>query len=1003
MPVASRSSSRALAFVVALMTLFALVIPAIAGPLAEKANAQTPGPGNLEVTPETAQNVTGQTHVLTATITGSNVTHNATVQVDFEIDCTTGCADAGSSYVVTQTGPGPTSPIDTPTEGNQTAGTTDDTRTTPELSCTVTINNNPATNSDPNDGTGSCTVSYQRYDAGDDEIAAWIDTDGSNANDESDAAEQRCANTGEGCANNTGEGNEGPVDDTDVVSKNWASAGVTGVIIDCDDQSGNSNNNADVSETETNQPGETEAYTCRATGPDGPDQGNERDVLSGIRIDAEQEGANDPDNSTFATAGSVDYNDQCITDANGVCNFNLVPNEGEVGQARVCFFYDADGDTTYDPNGGEADGGDCDTEGVFDSENTTTWGAGGGDDGTDKVQKNWGSTGALSIDATPEYDQNTQGTAHTVTAVVRDEFGAPKSGVPVDFAIEGGSRNDNAGDTLRLLCDNKVTDASGSVSCTYTDVGTGTDPITPNTYEADQIAVCIDADAGVGFEGCNESTDSDPLATDDEDEVEKYWFNTTPTATSLFVDMQPNGSDCGDGETAGAGAGTSFDETATNSVNSGHTFCVEVGTTNGADDPGEPVTVTLSGPGVFWQDTNGDNAFQTSEGRGTTTTVNTDEEGEVYLQIYSAQSGTTTVTATAEGVSDTGTKVWSNQPARTIDCEPETATNQLGETHTITCTARDGDGNPAVGVRLQAIEDGAGQFFNCAEGGTDDHYGTTRAVCDTATDNSGVATFQTTSTTVGTQTIEIAVECDAANGGQCDSDVTERGGAPGDTDDECDARAGEGYDGSNTQGVGSDPGAPAGVCIDSVTKTWSDTDPDPDPEPLTRGPCSGFAPGSRTVRPGGGFVIVGTQGNDLLDGSGGPDLICGLGGDDIIDGRGSGDIITGGGGNDNIGGGAGKDNITGGGGDDVISGNRGNDAIKGNGGNDSLKGNAGIDTLTGGAGNDTLQGGDGEDVLKGGGDNDTLRGGDQDDALDGGDGRDQCFGNQGDDSVRNCE
>ena len=985
--------------------------------------------------PETDQNVTGTAHVLTATITGSSQTGGAVVQVDFEIDCTTGCSDAAASYVVSPEpgsppAEGPISAVDTPVEGNQPSGTPDDTRLSPEMTCSVTISN--TANGNENDGTGSCDVEYSRFDIGDDEIVAWVDADGSNATDESDQLEQRCANTVEGCGSNAGEGDTGPLDDTDVVSKNWFQAGATGVILDCDDESGNANDNENTSDSETNQLGASETYTCKATRDDGADPGSERDPATGILIDVEQQGANDPDNRGFTEDPNTtpDRNDACTIDASGQCTIVIPAADNEAGEALICFWYDFDSDNQYDNDGVDADGAECDEEdwdenetpGIFSG--VTPWGTGAGEDDTDVTRKFWGASGARFLDATPEFDQNVQGTAHTVTATVTDDFGAPVAGVPVDFAIDSGSRNDLAGND-RLICDNTVSNAQGVASCTYTDEGTGADPILPGQFETDFIDVCVDSPPTTGID-CDpeEDTDDDPFATDDGDRVEKFWFNQLPTATSLFIDMDPDGNDCGDGD-----PGTDYDETATNTTPSVHQFCVEVFAQNNTEDPGQAVTVTLTGPGEFIDDFNENGRLDPGESRGKTVTVGTDEESEVYLQIHSAVTGTTTISATAENASDSATKVWETREARTIDCEPEADTNQPGDTHTVTCTARDRDGNPVVAEQLQAIETGTGQFVNCPDPGTDFHYGQQLATCDTATDANGVATVQTTSTAEGSQTIEVAIEDDTDDAENLAEGNEDRQGTPTDVDDACDARANEADrtgPGDPAQGVGSDPGAPAGVCFDQVAKTWDedapevtecsdgqDNDGDGDID-LADDDCNSaaddnegppaFVPGPcRDRGPDDGNVIVGTSGADVLQGTSGRDIICGAGGDDAISARGGNDLVVGNGGDDTIGGGRGKDNLSGNGGDDTASGDRGNDAIKGNAGADTLKGNAGIDTLTGGDGNDTLQGGDGSDVLRGGGGNDTLRGGAGNDALAGGPGNDQCFGNAGSDNITGCE
>lgn len=71
-------------------------------------------------------------------------------------------------------------------------------------------------------------------------------------------------------------------------------------------------------------------------------------------------------------------------------------------------------------------------------------------------------------------------------------------------------------------------------------------------------------------------------------------------------------------------------------------------------------------------------------------------------------------------------------------------------------------------------------------------------------------------------------------------------------------------------------------------------------------------------------------------------------------------------------------------GDDVLQGTDGNDVIVGLGGDDVIIGGAGIDVLVGGKGDDILSGEDGDDVLVGGAGQDVLDGGQGWDILDGG-------------------
>lgn len=145
-------------------------------------------------------------------------------------------------------------------------------------------------------------------------------------------------------------------------------------------------------------------------------------------------------------------------------------------------------------------------------------------------------------------------------------------------------------------------------------------------------------------------------------------------------------------------------------------------------------------------------------------------------------------------------------------------------------------------------------------------------------------------------------------------------------------------------------------------------------------------------------VVLGTEGDDVIDGLGGADFICALGGDDTLVGGSGNDLLVGMGGDDEISGGSGADYILG---DlDFGTGAPGADTVNAGGGNDFIDTGGGADTVNAGAGADTVVAKGGADTVDGGPDNDLIRGYDGDDVLDGGDGRDQVFGDKGNDTVR---
>jgi hypothetical protein len=178
-------------------------------------------------------------------------------------------------------------------------------------------------------------------------------------------------------------------DDTDVNVISW---GAEVARLDCDDETGN--------DRDTNPRTLSESYTCLVT-----DQfGNPK---QDIRVDAEVQGANDPDERGFTEAGNTtaDYTqgteDQgfpefCRTGASGQCTATISGNVrgGETGTALVCFWVDEGPvmppspniDNEYSPTGSEKDGGLCDTEAP-----TTNTGADAPENNniTDKARITW--------------------------------------------------------------------------------------------------------------------------------------------------------------------------------------------------------------------------------------------------------------------------------------------------------------------------------------------------------------------------------------------------------------------------------------------------------------------------------------------------------------------------------------------------------------------------------------------------------------------------------------
>lgn len=657
----------------------------------------------------------------------------------------------------------------------------------------------------------------------------------------------------------------------------------------------------------------------------------------------------------------------CTTAANGTCSVTV---------------------TNTDPDNGEQVDVTANVSGQTD--------AGTFGNNSDRATKSWELAGAANLRIVPQGDTNQSATSHSFSVLVTDQFGNPAPGVNVDADVSG--RN-----TATL--NDQTTNASGEATFSYNDAGTA------NSAGTDTILAC--ADIVTENDACDGG--------EPRDDAYKEWVVTVPAVATVKLDMDMNdllnhvdnpavrgdtNDDCPDA------FGGAFEDNAvgSNTVGTTHEVCALSFDANNNPIIGGSFTFTLTGPGFF---TNAAGA-----NLGTSVTVGADEEGHAHAAISSATAGTTTVTVTVGGQSDSGQKTWQGLNPRTIDCEPETGTNEADEDHVVTCEILDRNGNPVANATAFGQEVGAGQWETQGTLSCDPLITGDPNTCIFTADTSGVitATLENPQQQTGdnSMTFELAGGNNPPGGGRASQNAAL---------DECERPA------------DNPAGAPAGVCTDTVAKTFvppttdtecsdgvdndgdglidfpddpgcdSATDDDETDDVIQpTGPCQGFPQDSSTPDPSiSGRVIVGTPGADILNGTGGDDIICGLAGNDIITGGGGDDLIVGNGGADTIQGGGGKDTINGGGGDDAIDGNRKNDVIRGGGGDDTLRGNRGNDTLRGGGGRDTLAGGKGDDILRGGSGNDTLKGFTGDDVLNGGSGNDTCKPGKGNDTVTNCE
>lgn len=878
---------------------------------------------------------------------------------------------------------------------------------TPDLTCnTGTDGNCPVTLTQLEGSTGTATICF------------WIGANGATVC--AVAAEP----VDEADANN---GSDTPNDSADAVSKTWEARSAATGGVDAEP------------ETDTNNLGENHTITATVYDQFGdPFQGNTQ-----VRFEFFLGSPSDPANDAGNTTATVDRT--CTTNNSATCSITYTQST-TAGTDLICVWTNAAPAMANNNTNGT-----CGGEGLNDADDT----AGQADapapaaDDVDVVQKVWQNPNAPSrVDCTPETDNNPTGTAHTVTCVATNSFGNVAANARIDVEATGAGDPDAANTPLtpEFSC---TTNAQGSCTFTHGPGGTGS-TTTPGTtvyrawIDADNNNATNEADA---TEGRDEATTAGATAEpDDTDVVNKTW--TGPPAAITATPAS---------DTASVGSCNAFTFTVVDAAGNpvtGARLDVEQrhATTTDNTANNEPTVgfcIPAAGPNTTAVDVDfGDlrPPAETPDNAGTVggeTTDTTNAAGQITVGVTVAAgngsngTGNVSVLAFYETVDNddrdanepqaTTTKTWIVPEGRTIDCEPETATNRTGVTQTVICVVRDRFGEPVPNEGVTFSESGPGDVTSTAT---------------VTTDSAGRAQATVTSLQPGNSMVTGTITDDL------------EGSEPGHTD-ECDRAAG-------------DPaGAPAGVCADTVNLTWTQATPFSvtiSPEEAWNQPGSpqtflvtvrdqagnpvagvaltwstagtgGFSSAetvtdaagqaeavalsanargdqvvtvsTATCATGGDCTatavnhwgpdfcdVYGTEGADRLVGTAGADVICGFGGNDEIVGGGGNDLILGHDGNDTISGGSGRDTVQAGSGRDFVRGGDARDFLRGGAGDDVLFGNSGPDFLSGGSGDDDLMGGGGGDTLIGRGGNDRLNGGR---------GRDGCSGGRGRDSVRKCE
>ena len=245
------------------------------------------------------------------------------------------------------------------------------------------------------------------------------------------------------------------------------------------------------------------------------------------------------------------------------------------------------------------------------------------------------------------------GAAITVSAVWKNQFGIAAANQAVATSI--------AGRNAHIATANAVTGADGRATFTYTDA-----PLAGVTATADTITM-------------NGPTSADETFT-------VNWVASLGVSTVTLT---------GGNTTAGVTAATvtvkDIDAGIDGASTTTHSFAATVKDANSSVIVGAPVTFTISGT--------------TAGVLSTYQTVNTNTSGVATAYVYGWVAGTYTVTATAGGVSGTGTITFGQ-----VGTGDERTISATVSGSIVTAKVVDRFGNPVSGVSVYATKTGAGYF-----------------------------------------------------------------------------------------------------------------------------------------------------------------------------------------------------------------------------------------------------------------------------------------------------
>lgn len=381
-------------------------------------------------------------------------------------------------------------------------------------------------------------------------------------------------------------------------------------------------------------------------------------------------------------------------------------------------------------------------------------------DTTDVVTSTWVSAStATQLDCAPETATIAAGGSHTIGCTVRDSAGALVGSARVDVEATGANDPDsgNTPTTPDFTCT-----TSGSGTCTFVH-SNNTDGSGTTTYrawvDADNSNSTVEADQAEGQDAA--TTPGTVGENDNTDVVTATWAAGAPTGLDCDDQTGPDTEEetnpgTGLGDPASAETYTCRITDASNNTVTGSSFSVFGEVETAVNDPDNPDTNSPTSPD-----------YQCTTSNGTCQITVTQLEGELGTTNICFWSGLTTDGAglcgsenvgesQTGGGSDTGNDfadkvelTWVQvSTAVRLDCTPETDSDPVGTTHTITCTARDAANALVNGVQIDVEASGVNDpdngntpstpDFTCTTAGS----GTCNIVDSSANNTAGLTTYR---------------------------------------------------------------------------------------------------------------------------------------------------------------------------------------------------------------------------------------------------------------------